>query len=112
MAAKAGEVATALHVVLYQELERYSALLAQLHASCAELQRGIKGLVVMSADLDDVFDALYNAKVRRRRGKRSTARRTWRPVLSNIELIQETSSFVKGSWEASALFWEVCTLKQ
>jgi dynein heavy chain len=38
-------------------------LLARVRASCAELQRGIRGLVVMSADLDAIFDALFNAKV-------------------------------------------------
>ncbi|KAJ9531884.1 hypothetical protein QJQ45_022007, partial [Haematococcus lacustris] len=54
---------SALHVVLFQEVERYNALLVSVRASCVELQRGIKGLVVMSADLDAVFDALFNAKV-------------------------------------------------
>lgn len=51
-----------------QEVERYNALLAAVRRSCAELQKGIKGLVVMSADLDAIFDALYNAKVRTGQG--------------------------------------------
>lgn len=34
-----------------------------MRKSCIELQKGIKGLVVMSSDLDAVFDALYGAKV-------------------------------------------------
>jgi len=54
---------SALHVVLFQEVERNNALLSLVRRNCAELQRGIKGLVVMSADLDEVFDALYDAKV-------------------------------------------------
>lgn len=54
---------SALHVVLFQEVERYNALLARVRASCGELIKGIKGLVVMSADLDAIFDALANAKV-------------------------------------------------
>lgn len=54
---------SALHVVLFQEIERYNILLAKVHHSCMELQKGIKGLVVMSADLDAIFDALYAAKV-------------------------------------------------
>lgn len=62
MRAKADDP-SALHVVLFQEVERYNALLVGIRRSCVELQRGIKGLVVMSADLDSVFDALYNAKV-------------------------------------------------
>lgn len=44
-------------------MERYNSLLVSVRRSCVELQRGIKGLVVMSADLDLIFDALYNAKV-------------------------------------------------
>ncbi|WIA33430.1 hypothetical protein OEZ86_006562 [Tetradesmus obliquus] len=54
---------SALHVVLFQEVERYNSLLVGLRRSCAELVKGIKGLVVMSADLDQIFDALYNSKV-------------------------------------------------
>lgn len=54
---------SALHVVLFQEIERYNMLLVRVRASCVELQKGIKGLVVMSADLDSIFDALYSAKV-------------------------------------------------
>lgn len=46
-------------------MERNNILLSLVRKSCAELQRGIKGLVVMSADLDEVFDALFNAKVRK-----------------------------------------------
>ncbi len=60
---------SALHVVLFQEIERYNMLLVRVRSSCVELQKGIKGLVVMSADLDSIFDALYSAKVRRARGE-------------------------------------------
>ncbi|PNH00452.1 Dynein-1-beta heavy chain, flagellar inner arm I1 complex, partial [Tetrabaena socialis] len=48
---------------ILQEVERYNSLLVTVRRSCVELQRGIRGLVVMSADLDMVFDALYSAKV-------------------------------------------------
>lgn len=50
-------------MVLVQELERYNALLKRVHRDCGELQLGIKGLVVMSADLDGIFEALSNGKV-------------------------------------------------
>jgi hypothetical protein len=36
------------------QVERYNSLLVGLRRSCAELVKGIKGLVVMSADLDQV----------------------------------------------------------
>ena len=55
---------SALHVVLLQEVERYNSLLVRLRASCSQVQAGLKGLVVMSADLDEIVDALFNAKVR------------------------------------------------
>lgn len=48
MRAKA-EDPSALHVVLFQEVERYNVLLVQVRKSCVELLRGIQGLVVMSA---------------------------------------------------------------
>eukprot|EP00854_Cymbomonas_tetramitiformis_P005380 gene5380-6528_t len=54
---------SALHVVLFQELERYNILLNRIRSQCAELQKGIKGLVVMSSDLDQIFDALANARI-------------------------------------------------
>lgn len=36
------------------QIERYNVLLVSVRRSCAELVKGIKGLVVMSADLDQV----------------------------------------------------------
>ena len=54
---------SALHVVLLQEVERYNSLLVRLRSSCSQVQAGLKGLVVMSADLDEIADALFNAKV-------------------------------------------------
>lgn len=41
-------------VFSHVQIERYNALLVQVRRSCAELVKGIKGLVVMSADLDEV----------------------------------------------------------
>ena len=50
-------------MVVLQELERYNALLATMRRSCSELQKGLKGVVVMSADLDDIANALFANKV-------------------------------------------------
>ena len=52
-----------LHVTLFQEVERYNVLLANMLSTLKLLKKGIKGLVVMSADLDAIFDALANNKV-------------------------------------------------
>ena len=54
---------SALHVVLLQEVERYNSLLVRLRSSCSQVQAGLKGLLVMSADLDEIADALFSAKV-------------------------------------------------
>jgi dynein heavy chain len=56
MQAKASDP-SALHVVLVQEVERYNALLLRVRSSCTQLQMGIRGLTVMSADLDQVGGA-------------------------------------------------------
>ena len=52
-----------LHVVLFQEVERYNMLLVRIRKDCQALQLGIKGLVVMSSDLDAIFEAFGNGKV-------------------------------------------------
>lgn len=54
---------SALHIVLFQEIERYNRLLINVRSACTEVQRGIQGLVVMSSDLDAIFDALAAARV-------------------------------------------------
>jgi dynein heavy chain, axonemal len=48
MKAKADDP-SALHVILFQEVERYNMLLVRIRKSCAELLKGVKGLAVMSA---------------------------------------------------------------
>jgi dynein heavy chain len=45
-----------LLLLLLLQIERYNTLLVSVRRSCAELVKGIKGLVVMSADLDQVRD--------------------------------------------------------
>ena len=57
--AKAGPSdGSALHVVLVQEMQRYCALLGTIRKLLINVKKGIKGLVVMSADLDAVFQKL------------------------------------------------------
>jgi len=54
---------SALHVVLFQEIERYNLLLDMIHLNCGLLRKGIKGLVVMSQDLDEMFSAMSSGKI-------------------------------------------------
>ena len=47
-----------LNVVLLQEIQRYNVLLRLLAKNLEQLEKGIKGLVVISPDLEEVLDAM------------------------------------------------------
>ena len=52
-----------LKIVLLQEIERYNILLEDIYSSLIALQKGIQGLVVMSADLEEIYKCIYEARV-------------------------------------------------
>ncbi len=52
-----------LKIVLLQEIERYNILLDEIKESLISLQKGIQGLVVMSADLEEIFKCVFEARV-------------------------------------------------
>ncbi len=52
-----------LKIVLLQEIERYNILLDDIYQSLVALQKGIQGLVVMSSDLEEIFQCIYEARV-------------------------------------------------
>ncbi|XP_044040597.1 dynein axonemal heavy chain 2-like isoform X2 [Siniperca chuatsi] len=52
-----------LNVVLLQEIQRYNSLLDTIILSLVELEKGIKGLVVMSSSLEETFHCIYDARV-------------------------------------------------
>jgi len=52
-----------LSTVLLQEIERFNKLLEVMHNSLNDLRKAIKGLVVMSAELDEVYLSLINNTV-------------------------------------------------
>uniref|UniRef100_A0A1Y1MBZ3 Dynein heavy chain C-terminal domain-containing protein n=2 Tax=Photinus pyralis TaxID=7054 RepID=A0A1Y1MBZ3_PHOPY len=54
---------TPLDVVLLQEIQRYNALLIGIRVSLNDLQKGIKGLVVMSSELEDIFVCIDEGRV-------------------------------------------------
>lgn len=54
---------SALHVVLVQEVERYNDLLLRIRMQCKHLQKAIKGLVVMSAELEATLHSLYMSEI-------------------------------------------------
>lgn len=52
-----------LTTVLVQEVDRYNKLLKLIHSSMESLKKAIKGLVVMSEALEEVFKAFINNQV-------------------------------------------------
>ena len=55
---------SALYVVLIQELQRYNAVLGKIRKSLVNVQKGIKGLVVMSSELDEIYQRMLNGLVK------------------------------------------------
>ena len=52
-----------LNIVLFQEIERYNILLKMIKSALIDLQKGIKGLVVMSSELEDIFTCMLESIV-------------------------------------------------
>lgn len=52
-----------MNTVLLQELLRYNSLLSVIHTSLHDIQKATRGLVVMSAELEAMFDSMIVGKV-------------------------------------------------
>ena len=57
-----------LNVVLVQEIQIYNILLNVLLTSLEQLEKGIKGLVVISPELESIMQFLFESKVPRQWG--------------------------------------------
>ncbi|KAJ1520022.1 hypothetical protein ONE63_004252 [Megalurothrips usitatus] len=58
-----GFVKTPLDVILLQEITRYNGLLVVIRDSLKELQKAIRGEVVMSTQLEEILDCIYEGRV-------------------------------------------------
>ena len=52
-----------LNVVLLQEISRYNELLDKIRKSLADLQKAVKGIIVLTSDLEDSFSAIFEGRV-------------------------------------------------
>ena len=51
------------NVVLLQEIKRYNDLLFTIRKSLEDLEKGLKGIVLMTPELDDTFNSIFDGKV-------------------------------------------------
>eukprot|EP01107_Rhizomastix_libera_P003543 TRINITY_DN1618_c0_g1_i1.p1 TRINITY_DN1618_c0_g1~~TRINITY_DN1618_c0_g1_i1.p1 ORF type:complete len:3854 (-),score=1122.51 TRINITY_DN1618_c0_g1_i1:31-10566(-) len=101
---KADDPTNPLLTVLVHEVERYNELLAIIKRSLIDLEKGITGTIVMSADLDEMLGCLFDNRVPPR----------WRNVYPSLrllapwvfDLVQRLEMFQKWSADKPPkVFW-------
>eukprot|EP00898_Chlorokybus_atmophyticus_P006606 jgi/Chlat1/6947/Chrsp52S06617 len=94
-----------LAIVLMQEMERFNRLLERLRATLTELVKAIKGLVVMSGELETMYTSMLNNQVPTIWA--SVAYPSLKPLSSWVRDFQDRFSFMRSWLEKGdpACFW-------
>lgn len=51
-----------MNTVLIQDLTRFNGLIATIHSSLSDIRKAIRGLLLMSLDLEQVFNSIFDGK--------------------------------------------------
>ncbi len=104
-----------LSTVLKQETDRFNNLLKVIWSSLSDIKRAIKGLIVMSADLERLYTSFINNKVPARWEK--AAYPSLKPLGSWVKDLVLRLSFIQGwilnggppsFWFSGFFFPQVC----
>ncbi|RNC58316.1 putative dynein heavy chain, partial [Trypanosoma cruzi] len=93
----------ALNTCLLQEIQRYNLLLRKIHAQKSELRRAVKGEVVMSDELEMVFNALLLGRVP---PPWTSAYPSVKPLASwSVDLVERIDQMKQWGQRTPNVFW-------
>ncbi|TPP51272.1 Dynein heavy chain and region D6 of dynein motor family protein [Leishmania donovani] len=98
-----GDRDNALNTCLLQEVQRYNALLKTIHRQKAELRRAVKGEIVMSEQLEAIFNALLLGRVP---PPWTSAYPSLKPLASwAVDLVERVDQMRLWSQRTPTVFW-------